>query len=90
MTIVCTAASISGLEDKLLQEGIEIISILPEATIASDKDKLQLLKEEAAVCYKECVAARLIIFNLFSLEGYFIAQELNIPCIAASPFLISR
>ncbi len=62
-----------------------------DSSVAScDRERLQLLKYEAGVCYEASVGARLIVFNLFSLEGYFIAQELNVPCIAASPFLLSR
>ena len=34
--------------------------------------------------------ANIIVFNLFTLEGWFIANHLSIPCVAASPFLLNR
>ena len=37
-----------------------------------------------------CHGADAIVFNLFACEGWFIAQYLGVPCIAASPFAITR
>ena len=31
-----------------------------------------------------------MVFNLFTLEGYFIARHLKVPCLAASPHLLNR
>ncbi len=87
---VCAASSIAGVEESLAQEGIEIISSLPEVVVSTDAAKLQLLKHEASICYQACNSSHLVVFNLFSLEGYFIAQELSVPCIATSPFLLTR
>ena len=56
----------------------------------SDAERLSLLKSEATVCFAACQGAELVIFNLFSLEGYFIALHLGIPSLAASPHLINR
>ena len=78
---VCRSDAIANtLRDKLIEEGIFILDSLPDGC----------LKDEAQICYDACIGASLIVFNLFSLEGYFIAQHFNIPCIAVSPFLVHR
>lgn len=58
--------------------------------MVSDSERLSLLKKEAAICFDVCKDASLIVFNLFSLEGYFIALHLGIPSLAASPHLLTR
>ena len=58
--------------------------------LASDKERLSALKQEAALCLQASQGADLIIFNLFSLEGFFIAKHLHISCIAASPHILTR
>lgn len=30
----------------------------------------------------------LLVFNLFALEGFHVAEHLGVPCLAASPYLI--
>ena len=58
--------------------------------LASDEERLSALKQEAALCLQASQGADLIIFNLFSLEGFFIAKHLHISCIAASPHVLTR
>ena len=58
--------------------------------LASDKERLSALKQEAALCLQASQGADLIVFNLFSLEGFFIAKHLHISCIAASPHVLTR
>lgn len=58
--------------------------------LASDEERLEALKVEAAACLEASQGASLIVFNLFTLEGYFIARHLGIPCIAASPHVLTR
>jgi len=58
--------------------------------LSSDEERLSALKTEAASCLQASQGADCIIFNLFSLEGYFIAKHLGIPCIAASPHVVAR
>lgn len=58
--------------------------------LASDKGRLSVLKKEAAACLEAAQGADLIVFNLFTLEGYFIAQHLGIPCVVTSPHILTR
>lgn len=58
--------------------------------LVSDSERLSLLKSEAGVCFAACQGAGLVVFNLFSLEGYFIALHLGVPCLAASPHILNR
>ncbi|XP_048583476.1 sterol 3-beta-glucosyltransferase UGT80B1 [Nematostella vectensis] len=37
-----------------------------------------------------CRGAGAIVFNLFACEGWFIAEYLKVPCIAVSPFAVTR
>ena len=67
-----------------------LLAMNPSQRMLKDDARLSLLKSEAAICYDACKGAHLIIFNLFSLEGYFIALHLGIPCLAASPHLLTR
>ena len=55
-----------------------------------DCQRLLALKTEAKICLEASKGADLIVFNLFSLEGQFIASHLHIPCIAMSPHLQMR
>ena len=55
-----------------------------------DEERFRVLKAEAAVCVEASKGANLIVFNLFSLEGRFIAAHFDIPCIALSPHLQTR
>ena len=83
----------ADFENILAIEGIKIESSLPDVVTLSDSTanrELQRLKQEACICRDACSGANLIIFNLFSMEGYFIAQELKIPCIAVSLFVLAR
>ena len=51
---------------------------------------MDLLRRETVACLQASDGASLIVFNLFTLEGYFVAQYLNVPCLAASPFIQTR
>ena len=55
-----------------------------------DQQRLQLLCDEVKSGLKACENAALILFNLFSCEGFFIAQHLGVPCVALSPFVVTR
>lgn len=55
-----------------------------------DRVKQGLLVEEVQSCLQACHGADLVLFNLFSCEGYFIAHHLGVPCVAVSPFLVTR
>ena len=44
----------------------------------------------AAHLLQLCSGADLIVFNLFALEGYSLAEKLGIPSVAVSPFLLGR
>lgn len=101
--VVCTPSTLDVHVKTALQQGspqdhqIEIWD-LPEPNLdglhkspsARDEERLSLLKREAAVCLQASQKANLIVYNLFSLEGHFIANHLGIPCIAASPHLQMR
>lgn len=39
---------------------------------------------------KACRGADAIVFNLFACEGWFIAKYFDVPCVAASPFAVTR
>ena len=39
---------------------------------------------------RACRGADAIVFNLFSCEGWFIAKYFGVPCVAASPFAVTR
>ncbi|EFN56472.1 hypothetical protein CHLNCDRAFT_145146 [Chlorella variabilis] len=41
-----------------------------------------------AVCAEACSTRALILFNVFALEGFHIAEALGVPCLAASPCLV--
>lgn len=58
--------------------------------LSSDGERLSALKEETAACLQASKGADIIICNLFTLEGYFIAQHLRIPCLVASPHILTR
>eukprot|EP00731_Ephydatia_muelleri_P016790 Em0009g1214a len=85
----------------LLHTGIQFFS-LPDVeqmlvqdytaacALACSGGKMDLLRRETSACLQASEGASLIVFNLFTLEGYFIAQYLNVPCLAASPFLQTR
>ena len=55
-----------------------------------DRERQSALGAEVGVSLEASREADLIIYNLFSLEGQFIASGLNVPCIAASPHLQTR
>ena len=55
-----------------------------------DQQRVQLLCDEVKACVQACEKAALILFNLFSCEGFFIAQHLEVPCVALSPFVVTR
>ena len=93
VVFVCSPSPVADFENILAKEGIKNINSLPDVVTLSDsttKRELQRLKQEACICRDACLGANLIIFNLFSMEGYFIAQELEIPCIAVSLFVLAR
>ena len=46
--------------------------------------------EEVESAILACQDADLVVFNLFTCEGYYIARSMNVPCVAASPFIITR
>jgi hypothetical protein len=48
----------------------------------------QHLTEQQQQQQQEQQQQRLIIFNLFALEGYHIAEALQLPCLVAQPYLI--
>ena len=50
----------------------------------------ELLKAEVAACLCASRDSNIVVFNLFTLEGWYIANHLSIPCVAASPFLLNR
>lgn len=100
VVIACTPSVSSGFSF-LLHTGIQFFSlpdveqlILQDFTaacaLAYSDGKIDLLRKETAACLLASEGASLIVFNLFTLEGYFIAQHLNVPCIAASPFVQTR
>ena len=39
---------------------------------------------------RACRGADAIVFNLFACEGWFIAKYFDVPCVAASPFAVTR
>lgn len=39
---------------------------------------------------RACRGADGIVFNLFACEGWFIAKYFDVPCVAASPFAVTR
>lgn len=39
---------------------------------------------------RACKGAKAVVFNLFACEGWFIAQYLKVPCVAVSPFAVTR
>ena len=55
-----------------------------------DSVKQELLTEEVVSAITACHSADLIVFNLFTCEGYYIAQAMGVACIAVSPFIITR
>lgn len=63
--------------------------VVVQALACSD-GKTDLLRRETAACLQASEGASLIVFNLFTLEGYFVAQHLGVPCLAASPFIQTR
>lgn len=53
--------------------------------------KQSLLNEEVKCCIEACSSGiNGVVFNLFSLEGYLIANHFHVPSAAISPFLLSR
>ena len=56
-----------------------------EELIVASEQALELSCARAA---SEPAARRLLVFNLFALEGFSISEALGVPCVAASPCLI--
>lgn len=99
--VVCSPSTLDARVKTTLQQELDHrieIWDLPEPNLDSllkspsqhDQKRLSLLETEATVCLQACREANLIVYNLFSLEGHFIANHLSIPCIAASPHLQMR
>ena len=103
VVFACVPLVLKGLSPQVVDSGLEFVP-LPEpqefeqANISAN-DLHQdartacndaLLQREASVCMEAAKGSNLIVFNLFTLEGYFIAQHLNVPCIAASPFVLMK
>lgn len=55
-----------------------------------DEERQSALRAEVEASLEASRGADLVVFNLFSLEGQFIACHRDIPCIAMSPHLQMR
>ncbi|KAJ3177598.1 hypothetical protein HDU87_004351 [Geranomyces variabilis] len=49
--------------------------------------RVQQRQIEQAAILPACTGARAIVFNLFCLEGWSVAERMRVPCAAVSPFL---
>ena len=57
----------------------------------SDVLRQTLLNKEVACCVEACSnGVDAVVFNLFTLEGYFITMHFKVPSVAVSPFLITK
>ena len=99
VTLACCSSSLSGLEElvsntlshhALPESRQRLLDTKDRADGAVDGVKQELLVEEVASAITACHNADLIVFNLFTCEGYYIAQSMGVACVAVSPFIITR
>lgn len=64
--------------------------VTEDKEMEEDRRRLSVLRAEVEVSLEASEGANLIVYNLFSLEGHFLAQHLKIPSIAMSPHLQMR
>ena len=48
----------------------------------------ELLRAEVACCLSASRDSDIIVFNLFALEGWHIANHLSVPCVAATGWIM--
>jgi hypothetical protein len=54
---------------------------------SDDAREVKLLRDtERQECLEACMGSTLIVFNLFALAAWHIAEYLRVPCIAVSPY----
>jgi hypothetical protein len=52
----------------------------------STEQRLKILDAQRKGCLEACRGARIILFNLFAMEGFSIAELMRVPSIAISPY----
>ncbi|KAI8585152.1 hypothetical protein BDZ88DRAFT_38129 [Geranomyces variabilis] len=68
------------------QDSLSSHSSPPPDNVDADPRVTQRRTEQSAIL-PACTGARAIVFNLFCLEGWSVAERMRVPCVAVSPFL---
>ncbi|KAJ3169806.1 hypothetical protein HDU88_000444 [Geranomyces variabilis] len=67
-------------------QDLSLQSSLSPGNVDVDPRVTQRRIEQSAIL-PACTGARAIVFNLFCLEGWSVAERMRVPCVAVSPFL---
>jgi UDP:flavonoid glycosyltransferase YjiC (YdhE family) len=88
--ILVTHAEHSAWAEQLLGSTARLATVqTPAVLVAHDEAaRAAVALQQALICLAAAQSSEVIIFNLFALEGFLVAELLQLPCIVVQPYLI--
>eukprot|EP00953_Heterococcus_sp_UTEX-ZZ885_P038640 19836-Heterococcus_DN1.PRE.2 len=86
--MVVTHAEHSAWAKQLLGSAASLATVQTPAVLSTAHDEAAVALQQALICLAAARSAEVIVFNLFALEGFLVAELRQFPCIVVQPYLI--
>jgi UDP:flavonoid glycosyltransferase YjiC (YdhE family) len=89
--VLVTHAEHSAWAGQVLGSTARLAIVQTPAVLSTAHDeaaRTAVVLQQALACLAAARSSEVIVFNLFSLEGFLVAELLQLPCIVVQPYLI--
>jgi UDP:flavonoid glycosyltransferase YjiC (YdhE family) len=89
--MIVTHAEHSAWAEQLLDSTARLATVRTPAVLSTAHDeaaRAAVALQQAVICLAAARSAEVIVFNLFALEGFLVAELLQLPCLVVQPYLI--
>jgi UDP:flavonoid glycosyltransferase YjiC (YdhE family) len=89
--MVVTHAEHSAWAKQLLGSAARLATVQTPAVLSTAHDEAThaaVALQQALICLAAAQSSAVIVFNLFALEGFLVAELLQLPCLVVQPYLI--